>query len=398
MSDDNNNNDTSVTSVLDTFSNVLSDASYREKLFLLAGALELLRQSKASLANAAVAEVLVDFPKLDWSRVPMSLTKTLLSDDYRQRVLTAGVPPALVDEVLFSGFVMFLTETAETTTPVDEQSLVSTIVSVADQVAFAARPRPPRPASTPATAPPIFTEQALLRVFQPAPWTQEIEQTLGARVIEYRAPLAGGTLGPTLRGIMFDTKIFPQHAILETGEHVRVGAELEHVRVVNTADEPAALSASALLSVLLAAEQLAIFGIISEAAATAITDKHLLGKIQGAHFSGLAGADDVKGLERVFDMGAEAIRMGAVGATGPVGASVRFPIPATDMHVVIDASHDTYGPYSTSRLVRANDTGTETVLMRREHPRLYSLRGTYLFMAPWPTAAETSLVSLTAMF
>ena len=110
------------------------------------------------------------------------------------------------------------------------------------------------------------------------------------------------------------------------------------------------------------------------------------------HFCGVANVDDFKPLEHVFDTGREAARMGVTGATGPVGASVRFLVPATDTAVVLEAQHDAYGPYSTARLIEAGPHGKDVVIMRHEAPRHYSLRGVYLF------PLQDRLISLTAIF
>ena len=105
-----------------------------------------------------------------------------------------------------------------------------------------------------------------------------------------------------------------------------------------------------------------------------------LGKFFKMHFLGVCDADDLRPLEHVFDIGREAIRMGVTGATGPVGAMVRFPVPNMDVEVVIEAQQDTAGPYCVARLCRSDKhANKDVVLMRHETPRLQSVRGVYLF-------------------
>lgn len=77
----------------------------------------------------------------------------------------------------------------------------------------------------------------------------------------------------------------------------------------------------------------------------------------------------------VFDMAREAARIGATGATGPVGATVRFPL--RDMDIVFEASADTNGPYATAKLVKG-----DTVLMRLDRPRENTPLGVYMFPLP----------------
>jgi hypothetical protein len=60
---------------------------------------------------------------------------------------------------------------------------------------------------------------------------------------------------------------------------------------------------------------------------------------------------------------------------------------------VIDARADSSGPYSVSRLVRDNENGTETIIMRHEKPRLFTTKGIYIF----PTEND-GLVSVSAIF
>lgn len=84
---------------------------------------------------------------------------------------------------------------------------------------------------------------------------------------------------------------------------------------------------------------------------------------------------NLKALVDVFDTAKEAARIGATGATGPVGATVRFPYQ--DMDIVFDASVDTNGPYATARLVKG-----DTVLMRIDRPRENTPLGVYLFPLP----------------
>lgn len=229
------------------------------------------------------------------------------------------------------------------------------------------------------------------RVFEPAEFTEDTAKTLQAHVVLFRALTATGIAGPEVRGLAFENGTNQYFVLLETGEYLTVPKEYEHLTLTNDANDYKNLFPTSLLAVVAIADELEKYAVITDAQHEFIQAGGL-GKLTRPHFRGVTDVTDIAPLEHVFDIGREAAKMGATGATGPVGATVRFPVPGTEMVVVLEASQDALGPYSTARLVRQDSAGNEVVVMRHETPRLYSLRGVYLFPLP------DRLISLTAIF
>lgn len=378
-------NDENLTTHFETFLNDISDQSAQDRLFYSSALLELLRHTKKHSTSLAIASLLASLPEYAWDSIPFSFTKTLLSDGYKNRVRQCGVPETLVDDVLLSALVMFL-DALDTKQPTEDllKSMVTTIAkSVGEDMAAEDKPPPAKP-------PELFNHWLVKRALTPSPVTDEVLRALGAKLVYFSAPINSKHNGPEIRGLAFDIED-KYLVVLESGELVDVPKTHEGLRIVNAEvlapDVPNAL----FLSLMVAAPELEKYGVISSEQLQYVTDGSL-GTLHCEHTNCLVSADDITVLEHVFDMGRESATIGVTGATGPVGAIVRFPVPGTDMHVVLDANQDAHGPYSTARLVRENATGTDTVLMRHETPRLYSLRGVYLF------PLKDRLISLTVIF
>lgn len=363
-----------------------------EKLFLLSGLVELLRHTKSATDILYMAELLAAIPYVDIPRVPFSFTKTLLSEKYRQLVKKTGVPDALVPEVLQMSLLLFLEElhTAAPDVP-DETRLQAIVTGTAELIAESVSPEPPTEnPKLPAVSPEVFNARLVRRVFEPVSFTPDVASQLGLQLVTYRGTMPDGKLGPTLRGLSLPTET--QHNVFfETGEFVSVPTDYEHIAVSTAPEDFKNLNPAVMLAVTATAKELGQFSVLTPEQVTMLEDGKL-GKLHAPHFRGVTDIDDIKPLEHVFDMGREAVRMGVTGATGPVGATVRFAVPATDLTVILDAQQDTYGPYSNARLVQTGPDGKDVVLMRHEVPRHYSLRGVYLF------PLQDRLVSLTCIF
>jgi hypothetical protein len=363
-----------------------------EKLFLLSGLVELLRHTKSATDILYMAELLAAIPYVDIPRVPFSFTKTLLSDKYRQLVKKTGVPDALVPEVLQMSLLLFLDELNSSAPDVpDEARLQELVTGTAELMAESVRPEEPTEnPKLPVVSPEVFNARLVRRVFEPVSFTPDVAAQLGLQLVTYRGMMPDGKLGPTLRGLSLPMET--QHNVFfETGEFISVPADYEHLAVSTAPEDFKNLNPAVMLAVTAAAEELDRFSLLTPEQ-LAMIKAGKLGKLHALHWFGVTDVDDIKPLEHVFDMGREAVRMGVTGATGPVGATVRFPVPATDMTVILDAQQDTYGPYSTARLVQTGPDGKDVVLMRHEVPRHYSLRGVYLF------PLQDRLVSLTCIF
>lgn len=356
-----------------------------EKLFLTAGIVELLRHSKSAKTGLALAELLASLPEIEWSRIPFSITKTILSDKYKNMVRQIGVPDDTVPSVLLTALCDFLSNIAAA--PLNEELLQQKIREWAESAVENDDDEP----SAEKQSAELFSHWLVRRVFAQEDITDDTLAKLGSHLVYFRAPLSEKTLGPEIRGLAFDNGTNQYYLLLESGEFLKVPKDYEHMRIVNRdvlfPDVPSAL----FLAMSIAAQQLEMYAVISMPQFEYVAAGNL-GKPLKPVVQAVAAAEDIVALEHVFDIGREAARIGVTGATGPAGASVRFPIPDTDLFVVLDANQDAHGPYSTARLVRENETGTDVVLMRHETPRLYSLRGVYLF------PLKDQLISLTVMF
>jgi hypothetical protein len=377
------NDEHPIATAFDSFIDNLAGHETPDKLFFTAGIVELLRHSKSSKTGFALAELLASLPAVEWSRIPFSITKTILSDKYKKMVRQLGVPEELVTAVLLTGLCDFLAH-------IEEQPPTEDLLQIL--VCEIARANAEKPALSDAPKPSeLFNHWMVKRVFDPAEIDDDTLTKIDAELVYFSAALANGHMGPDIRGLAFDNGTNQYFVLLESGEFVVVPKDYEHIRIVTKdvlfPDAPTAL----FLSACVAAQQLEMHAVISKPQEEFVAAGNL-GKPLKPLVPAVASVEDIAALERVFDIGRESARLGITGATGPVGAIVRFPIPETDLIVVLDANQDSLGPYSTARLVRVNETGTETVLMRHETPRLYSLRGVYLF------PLKDQLISLTVMF
>ena len=377
-----------LTGPFDSFLDNISGCAASEKLFFTAGIVELLRHAKSNKVGLAIAELLASLPETDWRSVPFSFTKTLLADKTKSVVKQYGVPAEMVSDVLLAGFMAFLGRMQAGEKPT-ETLLQETIKAVALEVAEAYKT--PAAVSVKKEPPELFNHWLVKRVFAPEEITDDVLTQLDAKLVYFSAPLNGGVRGPEIRGVAFDNGTNQYFVLLESGEFVKVPKDYEHLRLVTrdilTPDMPTAL----FLALSIVAPQLEMYAAISKPQCDYIAAGSL-GKTLKPLAQAVAAVEDIAALEHVFDTGREFARIGVTGATGPTGATVRFPILDTDFCVVLDANQDAHGPYSTARLVRQNETGTEVVLMRHEAPRLYSLRGVYLF------PLKDRLISLTIIF
>jgi hypothetical protein len=364
----------------------LDNYTGREKLFLLAGLIELLRHTKSPVDAFSIAKFLVTVKQTDWARIPFSITKAVLGAGAVFDAKALGVPEQHVPSVLQSGLMLFLDELNADPHLVATQELLWEHVKIAASL-LAPPEEPPAHPKQPVASPEIFNARLMRRVFEPAKVTPELFAQLGLHLVNYRAELANGKLGPTLRGVAIQTAQF--YVLLESGEFVVSPIDNPNLVISTAAEDFKNFSPAALLALLAVTDEFERLAVLSAEQAELIRSGSL-GKLKHMHFNGHADCDDLRPLEHVFDNGREPDRMGA---TGPSGAIVRFPVPAAeDLAVVIEAQQDAHGPYSTARLVRENETGADAVLMRHEAPRLYSLRGVYLF------PLQDRLVSLSAIF
>jgi hypothetical protein len=360
----------------------------KDRMFIAAGLLELMRRVQHSDTLISMAELLASLPAdVKWSRIPFSVTQTMLGAETKKRVLAAGVPEKNLHEVLLSAFVLFI-EFVVSDVELTEQTVYECAEFAAnDFVSSRRKPAPPRSAE-------IFTEGLVSRAFCATPVTTARLDEIGAVAVYYRAELPGAKLGPDVRGMLFESAVGPKpcHILLETGEYVRAADKTLNIAAVVDPEEFKTFPPGLSLLTSLAGVNLFMMGVISKEQESALHSAHL-GKITGPQHNITVSTQDLQPLEHVFDMGRDAAEYGMVGATGPTSASVRFPVPKTDMAVIIDARQSAHGPYAVSRLVQTNGDDNDTVIMRQDTPRLLTTKGVYIF----PTK-DAGLVSLTAIF
>jgi hypothetical protein len=269
-----------------------------------------------------------------------------------------------------------------------EEMLHVAVTSIAASFLESIKPEDePANPKLPGVSPDVFNDRLVRRVFSPAAFTPEIAEKLGLRVVLYRKPLARFGMGPAIRGLALSSDE-KYELLLETGEYIEEPKDSEHVVISTAPEDYKSISAGMLLAVRVTTDVLVALKIVTEQQAE---EFKRLGKLHTMHCCGVSDAADLKTLEHVFDTGYEDGKIGVTGATGPIGASVRFPVPATDTAVIVEARTDSYGPYSVARLVQIGPDGKDVVLMRHDTPRHYSVQGVYLF------PLQDRLISLTAL-
>lgn len=363
---------------------ITSSTTPDEQLFLTACAFELARRVKDDDSLPALAALLLELPPRSFYAVQFSLTTAALSSATKQRVLAAGVKPEDVTQVTLTALGLFVTLTQGNVDPIDEKAFYDVLDTVAKDAAENGVP-PPFDGLIPfqdvKQPPEIFQDVHVARVFEPVILTRDTIPMY----VTYRQSRGENNFGPELRGIAFLSDDDMSEILLETGEYVL--AETSFLRAI-TADKvlpdiPRAL----LLSTVVAAPALHANGLISNEQLEFVNAGGL-GKTTKPHHCVVADPTALPPLRAIFDTFASS---GTLGVTGPSGATARFPVPGTNMEIVIDARHSQTGAYAVSRLVRRQDH-TDVVLMRHETLRQLTPYGVYLF----PTA-DHGLISLVAI-
>lgn len=382
--------DSSLNKFLDTIG---KDSTQQEQLFLTAGLLELLRRTKNRTHVLAMAELLVEGADESWSSIPFSLTKTLLSAEYKNLVTAAGVSAALVPQTLLVSLQLFLRQgSAASESALREivetvcEAMTSTDGDI-DQPAPAADPPPKKDR---ALGVEVFSPSLLRRGFAPQPLTAELAKQLGIRLVTYRAPLTNDRLSPTLRALAFPAGEFSHALLLETGEYVIAANDAPHSAFTETPEDFKAVSPVLLANVVVAAERLRALGVLTEQAYTHI-DNGCLGKITKMHFQGeYEGLDDLQPLTSVFSGSRPS---GMLRGSRTTQTVVYVPVTGANMFIGLSAAVDDTGPYCTARIVQdITDTEHGRVLIRHDTPRQITPQGVYLF----PTSDY--FVSFTAIF
>jgi len=350
-------------------------ATTKDKLLATSALLETLRifsQIGPDMPYSVLEYIAESAMQVEWQNVDFSFTKKLLA--YKD------------PDVALEALVVF-SELVESDPAHASEVLIDSILDEVES--RKPKPPPPSPKPKPALKPAeVYTERMLSRVFKPAVFSSKVAGTMGAGLVTVRGTLASGEPGPALRGLAFDSGISVWSTVLETGEYVSIpkSDSTFTVKVTEDADDYANVCPSLLLYTLQVAEQLKWAGVLSEDIEQQITRHGSLGAETQLVHRVRAEKENVKSLAQVLDYAHNKDDI-VPHTTGPLGASVRFAVPASDMTVVLDAMPSQTGPYVVARLMRG-----ETTLMRLDHPRYFSARGVYFF--PLPKFA----VSLTVMY
>jgi hypothetical protein len=382
-----------VASPLQTFLDTIGkDSTPQEQLFLTAGLIELLRRTKNRTHVLAMAELLVESADEPWQSIPFSLTKTLLSSEYKSLVTAAGVSADRVPQTLLVALQLFLCQGGEVSEPALREAVetVCETMTGADTGGHSPAAEEPPPKKDRAPGVEVFNANLLRRGFAPQPLTAELAKQLGVRLVTYRAPLPQDRLSPTLRAIAFPAGEAAHALLLETGEYVIVANDAAHLEFTETPADFKAVSPVLLANVVAAHERLQALGLLSEQASTHIATG-CLGKITKMHFQGeYDGLEDLQPLTEVFSGSRPS---GMLRGSRTAQNVVYVPVMGTNMFIGLFAALDDTGPYGTARIVQdRTDAEPGRVLIRHDTPRQITPQGVYLF----PTSE--CFVSFTAIF
>lgn len=220
----------------------------------------------------------------------------------------------------------------------------------------------------------IYTPKLMQRVFKAEPFSQELASKLQMTLVHYT-----GSQGNTLRALAFEEPKSDetQFLILETGECLAVNKDQCSFAMIDE-ESYATVPAALLAFVVSAVAELELCDLIRSETARAI-ESGALGQFTTDVCVVNVSADDLKPLTHVIDTARTAGSIGVTGATGPVGALVRFPVPnMPELSIVLEAQMGSTGPYVVARLVSASG-GAEQVLMRLDQPRHDAVKGLYFF-------------------
>jgi len=221
--------------------------------------------------------------------------------------------------------------------------------------------------------PEIYSHPLMRRVFNPAKFSVALASRLGFSLAYCKSSLGDDRLSLVVPGAAPDEFI----AMTETGECLCVSASAISSKLI---DEDTYTNVPVVLLVLavLGAPELADSGLITAENAAAIA-AGILGNFTAPVHKVDAQLAALQPLLKVIDMSAAHGTLS--GPTGPVGASVRFPVSALpETFVVLDMQVDAAGAYVVSKLVRTSANAQhDRVLMRRDLPRYDTVRGFYFF-------------------
>ena len=317
-----------------------------------------------------IANFVASVADVPWDDLRFSLTKAVATNGRAYKVAQQyGAEPKDIPKLLLEAVTLFADLLAENVAADPETAAADIFDAVVAELAENSKA-----ALAPAqkTLPPeIYSPKMVNRVFEPAPFSMELAGKLQMTLVTYTS-----TQGNDLLALAFDApgddKTY--FLILETGECVeakKADCSLALIDEESYANIPSAL----LAFVYLAGPELEICDVIRSATALAI-EGGAIGKFKTDVCVINVKNDDLQPLRHVIDTAHTA---GSMGATGPTGALLRFPVPnVPEMFVVLEAQTSSTGPYVVARLVETTPSG-DRVLMRLDQPRHDAVKGLYFF-------------------
>jgi len=312
----------------------------QKKVFVIAAAIELLR--RAQLLDKQAVHALVNFyskvSDVPWERIQFSFTQAVSgrARDVIQQYVHEPLDADKTMLILLKAVAVFSDVLVANPDDATQEVFDAVVAELAD-THLTEKPEV-------SAAPVIFQPAMIDKCFKAVPVDEKLCETMKVRPVLYT-----GRHGVRHRGFIHESSEAPGNwLLLETGE-VLYDVDASRVAPLDCAAVPTLLSC-----------YLTVF--LGYYAAGEFTVDFTLLEV------------DLASLVNVFDKHHEAVTMGA---TGPIGASMRFPVPDTNLEAVIDAAATINGPYAVSRLMRH-----DVVLMRHEQPRENTPSGIYLFPQP----------------
>jgi hypothetical protein len=345
------------------------NAPAKDKLFLAACTIELLRRAQQAdkHASQAIVNFLSRVADVPWGKISFSLTQSVLTRGatVAKQYLKDPNNETAVYSVLLEAVAIFADILADSPDDATLEVFDAVVAELADQH------NKPIPV---VTAPEIFQPRMADRVFKPTPVDDRLCAQFNVAYVLYKSPA-----GPELRGFAMDTGSSLVHLVLETGEYLALSAENIPLRTMSRPEDYATVPT--VLSIYATYLMVLFRQLQQDTSNSNKVDSNCFGAFNAdcTVHNVLVDEESVSTLQAVIDKAREAASIGLTGATGPVGASVRFQVPNTDMAVVLDVRVAATGPYVVSRLLQIDPNGTEQILMRHETPRENSLYGIYLF-------------------
>lgn len=349
-----------------------------EALFLTSRLLDVLFYAQAlsysENPTIKIANFVASVADVPWRDVQFSLAEAVAPDG-RASVVAAqyGVDPANIPRLLLEALAVF-SDLLASGGVVNEDGI--TPADIFDAVVAELAENSQKPKAPELKAPPaeICSPNMVKRVFTPAPFSLELSGQLQMTLVHYT-----GIQGNDMRALAFDSPGDDEAYMLflETGECLeakQIDCSLAIIDAESYENVPAAL----LALVVLAVPELEMCEVIRSDTARAV-EAGALGTFTTDICTVTVRADDLQPLTHVIDTARACSSMSTTGATGPVGALLRFPVPnVPGLFVVLEAQVGATGPYVLARLVDSS-SGVDNVLMRLDQPRHDAVKGLYLF-------------------